>query len=179
MTVSTTDFVTAVRSVEAEKKCTFRIDRVLAQNLIEEVNRRRTGNETGEAFHTLFQQAVEYYHVKEGEQRWYRRVIGRYFNPRAVRAKQANTRGSGRAKQGLGAPAVHDPRPFPRVIGHATAHCATVEVFEEGSITFSTTKLIDKLAWEEVLYGAFHPAISPDELHEAHKLALSVMNSRR
>lgn len=171
MTVATDDFIAAVQSVEAEKECPITIDRVLARNLIEEVYRRRTGGETGKAFHALFQQAVEHFHVHTEQQHWYRCVTGRYFNPRAVRAKQRSTAGEHPHKE--------DVRLFPRILGAPTSLCVTIEVFEGASIIFSTIRLSGQLVWNDVCYGDLHPATSPGELYQAHKIALEVLNSRR
>ena len=168
-TVDVSDSIAAVRSVESERSCSFPIDRTLARQLILKVYALRTHHQSGDAFHALFQQSVEYYHIKSEQQKWYRCVIGRYFNPRALRAKKL--------KQDVTQPETSEATFC--VVGIPTPFSVTLEIFADERITFSTLRLTGQLCWEDVVYSVFHPAISLQELHMAHKKAVSVLNSRR
>ncbi len=160
--INTPDLVTSIRSVDSE--CAFKIDRVLSANLVNKVYSLRDKQQSGKDFHALFQKAVDHYHVKEDQQKWYRRVIGRYFNPRAVAAKKRKD---------------PDKRVFPRISGNPTDMEARVEISRDVVVKFRALLPSGHLEWKDVLEPDCPPSAYQSDMHPARKKALAVMNGKR
>ncbi|MAJ97479.1 MAG: hypothetical protein CMI56_02605 [Parcubacteria group bacterium] len=160
------DFEKAVASVENEERKrdpNFVIDRTLSAAIIDTMRKLAGGKQMGNQFRQLRDSAMNEMGIDDLFE-WYiqKLVIGRFFNPRAVRAKK---------------------RPQLCVVKEASADSVTIQVYPEISIVFGTKKNgHEKPDWGDVVVirrevESGSPFIGDHHFQRAKKTALAAMRS--